>query len=61
MPAWICFAKQARAREYALLSAPADNELLQPVSAGALSNAYSRARACFAKQIQAGTSWRDVK
>ena len=42
-------------------SCPSDNELLQPVSAGALSNAYSRARACFAKQIQAGTSWRDVK
>jgi stage II sporulation protein D (peptidoglycan lytic transglycosylase) len=42
-------------------SCPADNELLQPVSAGALSNAYSRARACFAKQVQAGTSWRDVK
>ncbi len=40
---------------------PADNELLQPVSAGALSNAYSRARTCFAKQIQAGTSWRDVR
>jgi hypothetical protein len=42
-------------------SCPTDNELLQPVSAGALSNAYSRARACFAKQAQAGTSWRDVK
>jgi SpoIID/LytB domain protein len=40
---------------------PADNELLEPVSAGALSNAYSRARSCFAKQIQAGTSWRDVR
>jgi len=42
-------------------SCPDDNELLRPVSVGALSNAYARARACFAKQIQAGKSWRDVK
>jgi stage II sporulation protein D len=42
-------------------SCPDDNELLHPVSVGALSNAYARARACFAKQIQAGKSWRDVK
>jgi SpoIID/LytB domain protein len=42
-------------------SCPADNELLQPVSVGALSNAYARARACFAKQIQSGRTWRDVR
>ena len=42
-------------------SCPDDNELLHPVSVGALSNAYARARACFAKQIQAGRSWRDVR
>jgi SpoIID/LytB domain protein len=42
-------------------SCPDDNELLHPVSVGALSNAYARARACFAKQIQAGKSWREVK
>jgi SpoIID/LytB domain protein len=42
-------------------SCPSDAELLQPVSAGALANAYARARACFAKQIQAGKSWREVK
>ena len=41
--------------------APDDNELLHPVSVGALSNAYARARACFARQIAAGKSWRDVK
>ena len=35
-------------------------ELLQPVSVGALSNAYARARACFARQIAGGKSWRDV-
>jgi len=42
-------------------SCPSDNELTRPVSVGALSNAYTRARDCFAKQIQAGKSWRDVK
>jgi SpoIID/LytB domain protein len=42
-------------------SCPGDNELLHPVSVGALSNAYARARACFAKQISAGKGWRDVR
>jgi stage II sporulation protein D len=42
-------------------SCPSDNELLRPVSVGALSNAYARARACFAKQIASGRSWRDVR
>jgi len=42
-------------------SCPDDAELLRPVSAGALSNAYARARACFAKQIEAGKAWRDVR
>ena len=40
---------------------PRDNELLRPVSVGALSNAYARARSCFARQIAAGKTWRDVK
>ena len=40
---------------------PPDIELLRPVSVGALSYAYARARACFAKQIAAGKSWRDVR
>jgi SpoIID/LytB domain protein len=40
---------------------PADSELRRPVSAGALSNAYARARACFAKQIAGGRRWRDVR
>ena len=43
------------------VSCPSDAELTRPVSAGALSNAYARARACVAKQIAAGRSWRDVK
>ena len=42
-------------------SCPADVELLRPVSAGALSNAWARARGCFARQIEAGRSWRDVR
>ena len=42
-------------------SCPDDNELLRRVSVGALSNAYARARACFAKQIQSGRTWRDVR
>jgi SpoIID/LytB domain protein len=42
-------------------SCPDDNELRQPVSVGALSNAYARARACFARQLQAGRAWRDVR
>jgi len=42
-------------------SCPADAELARPVSVGALSTAYARARACFARQIAAGKAWRDVK
>jgi stage II sporulation protein D len=42
-------------------SCPNDSELRRPVSVGALTNAYARARACFAKQIKAGRSWRDVR
>jgi SpoIID/LytB domain protein len=40
---------------------PTDIELIQPVSAGALSNALARAKACFARQIGSGRSWRDVR
>ena len=43
------------------LSCPDDRELRQPVSAGALSNADARAAACFARQIEAGRKWSDVK
>ena len=43
------------------LSCPADAELLQPVSGGALSNASARALACFSRQIEGGKSWRAVK
>ena len=40
---------------------PADAELAQPVSAGALADAWARARGCFARQIAAGRNWRDVR
>jgi hypothetical protein len=45
----------------ARVKCPSENELRQPVSAGALSNAYARAKACVAKQIAAGRSWKDVR
>jgi SpoIID/LytB domain protein len=40
---------------------PTDAELALPVSAGALADAYGRARLCFSRQIAAGKNWRDVK
>ena len=42
-------------------SCPADPELVRPVSAGALSNAFARALACFSRQVESGRSWRDVR
>ena len=42
-------------------SCPADAELLRPVSVGALTNAYARARVCFARQMTQRRSWRDVR
>jgi SpoIID/LytB domain protein len=40
---------------------PGDAELLQPVSVGALTNAYARAEACFARQLAQRRSWKDVR
>ena len=40
---------------------PTDAELARPVSAGALSDAYARARACVARQVSGGRSWREVR
>jgi SpoIID/LytB domain protein len=48
-------------RPVSRLSCPTDAELLQPVSAGALSTAFARALACFSRQADSGRSWRDVK
>jgi stage II sporulation protein D len=40
---------------------PSDLELLDPVSPGALTDAYARARACFARQLASGRSWQAVR
>ena len=40
---------------------PADIELTRPLSAGSLSDAYGRARACVARQIAGGRQWRDLR
>jgi SpoIID/LytB domain protein len=40
---------------------PDDLELQRPVSAGALSDAYTRARSCVARQIGSGRSWAEVR
>jgi len=42
-------------------SCPSDDELRRPVSPGALAMAYSRATTCFARQIESGKKWSDVK
>jgi hypothetical protein len=40
---------------------PQDEELLRPLSAGALGDAYARARACFERQLAGGRQWREVR
>jgi SpoIID/LytB domain protein len=40
---------------------PSEAELLRPASAGALNDAYARARACFERELSAGRSWKDVR
>jgi hypothetical protein len=40
---------------------PRDPDLLQPVSLGALADAYANARACVERQLSAGRAWRDVR
>ena len=43
------------------LPCPSDADLLRPVSAGALSNAFAGALACFSRQVEVGKRWRDVR
>jgi hypothetical protein len=43
------------------VTCPSDDELLRPVSPGALSVAYTRAAACFARQVASGKKWTEVK
>lgn len=40
---------------------PQDGELQSPVSLGALGDAFSRARACFERQVRGGRDWRNVR
>jgi hypothetical protein len=40
---------------------PTDIELTRPLSAGALSDAFGRARTCAARQISGGRQWRDLR
>lgn len=40
---------------------PLDYELLRPASAGALNEAYTRARACYERQLNAGRKWNDIR
>jgi stage II sporulation protein D len=40
---------------------PSDDELVRPLSAGGLADAYARARSCFERQLAAGRSWREVR
>jgi hypothetical protein len=43
------------------LPCPADADLMRPVSPGSLSNALATSLACFARQMDTGKQWRDVK
>jgi stage II sporulation protein D len=40
---------------------PADDELARPLSPGALSDAYARARGCVERQLRNGRSWREIR
>src|SRR5262245_16444826 len=61
--AWLFFAEGGATggRNESRAACPTDTELARPVSAGALADAWARARACFARQIGSGRSWRDIK
>jgi hypothetical protein len=50
-----------RSAESSRVSCPDDAELDRPVSVGALTNAYARAQACFARDLAKHKSWRDIK
>jgi stage II sporulation protein D (peptidoglycan lytic transglycosylase) len=51
----------ASLRPSSRLGCPGDAELLRPVSAGALSNAFAGALGCFSRQVESGKPWRDVR
>ena len=43
------------------VTCPSDAELLRPISAGAQREAYSRAEACFAREIANGKRWDQIR
>jgi len=66
-PAWIRegaavhFADPPAVAPGSRLSCPTDDELQHPVSIGALGDAWTRARACFDRQVSGGRDWRRVR
>jgi len=64
-PAWIregaaVYFADPEAQSSARVVCPQDRDLLQPVSPGALGDAFARARACFERQLTGGRDWRRV-
>jgi SpoIID/LytB domain protein len=65
-PAWIragaaVYFADPEAASASRSTCPADDELLRPVSIGALGDALARARACFERQLGPGRDWRRVR
>lgn len=66
-PAWVregaaaYFADSIPASAASRTVCPTDDELQHPVSIGALSDAWTRARACFERQVGNGRDWRRVR
>jgi SpoIID/LytB domain protein len=66
-PAWVregaavYFADSAATSGSARQSCPTDDELQHPVSIGSMGDAWTRARACFDRQVSGGRDWRRVR
>ena len=66
-PAWVregaavYFADPPAVAPGTRLTCPSDDELQHPVSIGALGDAWTRARACFDRQVSGGRDWRRVR
>ncbi len=43
------------------IACPSESDLLRPASAGALTDAYARARVCFEREMTHARSWREVR
>ena len=65
-PAWVRRRRRSTSpihgqSRQARLTCPSDDELQHPVSIGALGDAWTRARACFDRQVGGGRDWRRVR